>query len=359
MGGDERNLAALLRESVPEPGAGISFDDLAVAVRRRRRATVLFPVASAVAVIAVVGAAPGLGHDDSSSGPQNGGRSRRRRHRLRRRPIAAGCPKTEKLPAGQAVMVELVDFLEFGGRQYLAPMSGEQTTLRSDLGNQVGEVNCTVSKLTEEGDRQVVGGSGTATRDTSRWGHPSSLCPATPTSAGSRSSRTTRFAPTWPGTRWRDTRPRCRAHSRHLPATEPFLRPGHLLHPHSAPSEQRGDQYCSGRQARPPGVLVPEPRLAARRKLRDRPQNGPLVPDQGRHPSCYRWGPERALTSQGRAVPGGEERLEPMNTPATSHRLSRMQPFSAWWCWGVRSSACSPCTAWAPTERCGTSRCQA
>jgi len=132
LGGDERNLAALLRESVPEPGAGISFDDLAVAVRRRRRATVLFPVASAVAVIAVVGAAAGLGHDDSSSGPQT------------RRPfapatppvttptIAAGCPKTEKLPAGQAVMVDYVYLLQLGGRQYLAPMSCEQTTLRSE-----------------------------------------------------------------------------------------------------------------------------------------------------------------------------------------------------------------------------------
>lgn len=161
MGEEERNLAGLLRRSVPEPEVEIAFDDLARAVRRRRRFGVLVPVGAAVAVLAVSAVAAVLGgRQEPGPGPTAKGPvvSAASSATPTESPLRTGCPATEEYPDGRVVMVDYVPFLQLGGRQFVSEMWGKHTSGRADLGEQVASVTCTISKLTEDGDKRVIGG---------------------------------------------------------------------------------------------------------------------------------------------------------------------------------------------------------
>lgn len=153
MSGDEGRLSRLLHEVVPDPEVVVEFDDLRRMRARRRRTSMVIAAAAAVAVAIPVTwwiASPDDGRPEVVSQPSSSPTAKVTS-------AGEGCPATKKLPGGQAVMVDYVDFVQFEGRQYVAGLGGDVSVAPGDLWRVLGEVSCKISDLTDKGDRTVVG----------------------------------------------------------------------------------------------------------------------------------------------------------------------------------------------------------
>jgi hypothetical protein len=151
---EERNLSTLMHELVPDPASQISYDSVRRGARQRRTGFVA-AAASAVAVaIAVPAVALHWNRPDDGRALLHGNPQIEAPSGIAS--AAPSCPETRKLH-GQAIMVDYIDFLQLGGRQYVASLNPGVTARHNELLTTVARVNCTISDLTEDGTVEVVG----------------------------------------------------------------------------------------------------------------------------------------------------------------------------------------------------------
>jgi hypothetical protein len=164
MGNEEEALRELLRATVHDPEIPIIVDELHRGVRRRRTLARLAPAIGVVSILGVVGAvswATGQPFGPSDGTPDV---ATPEPTKPTQSPKAdPGCPETEPYPNGGAAIIDWVDFIQLYGRTYTSSNmqpskpSGPPAT-KSDLGDEIARVTCSISELTAAHDREVVGG---------------------------------------------------------------------------------------------------------------------------------------------------------------------------------------------------------
>jgi len=137
-----------------------------------------------------LGPRPGSDTMTRPQGRRPGGRSRRRRHRLRRRPSPPAVRRRRSSRRARRSWSTTSTSFSSGVGSTWRRCRASRRPCAPIWGTRSGRSTARFRSSPRRATGRSSASSGTGTRRTSRWGRPSSLWPATPMSAGSRSSRT-------------------------------------------------------------------------------------------------------------------------------------------------------------------------